>query len=334
MRIEYGTSSSNLNQKKYFTDGGLTAPTGTYSVNVVSLEANTTYYYRAVIQFGDKEYSGSVESFKTSAAQSVTTTGWLELPAGTAGSNQYRGAFGSGSSRNYSYLYDKTTYSSLWSAYPLIGAHFSGTQSAENWAYNPNIAEDYQVNVLKNSYGTNYEGASSYSRGHLVAAADRKTVASDRNQTYYVTNQVPQWQSGFNSGVWSSLEDDLRKLVDSSTDTLYIVTGPAYQKVGGSETIKYLDAKSTSIKPSRIPLPTYMWKAILKVKRTNGTVTSASAIGFWFTNESHTGGTYTSFIQTVDQIEQWTGFDLFANLPDSIEATAEANSDWTTFKNF
>jgi hypothetical protein len=33
-------------------------------------------------------------------------------------------------------------------------------------------------------------------------------------------------------------------------------------------------------------------------------------------------------------VEQWTGFDFFANLPDTIEASAERNSNWSTFQSF
>ena len=39
-----------------------------------------------------------------------------------------------------------------------------------------------------------------------------------------------------------------------------------------------------------------------------------------------------NFIKTA--IEQKTGFDFFANLPESLAASAEANVNWSTFKNF
>ena len=35
-----------------------------------------------------------------------------------------------------------------------------------------------------------------------------------------------------------------------------------------------------------------------------------------------------------DQVEQWTGFDFFANLPDGVEGLAESNTSWTSFSNF
>jgi endonuclease G len=72
---------------------------------------------------------------------------------------------------------------------------------------------------------------------------------------------------------------------------------------------------------------------VLKVEKSGNTVTSASTIGFWFEHKTYSDS-YTNYSTSVDQIEQWTGFDFFVNLPDNIENTAEKNTNWTTFKNF
>ena len=37
---------------------------------------------------------------------------------------------------------------------------------------------------------------------------------------------------------------------------------------------------------------------------------------------------------SVDQIEAWTGFDFFVNLPDPVETASESNTSWTAFENF
>ena len=41
-----------------------------------------------------------------------------------------------------------------------------------------------------------------------------------------------------------------------------------------------------------------------------------------------------NYAVSVDQIEQWTGFDFFVNVPDSYETMAETNSIWLEFHNF
>lgn len=296
-----------------------------------SLAPETTYYYQAVIELGGKEYRGEVKSFTTLQEEPVQKTpGWLEMPAASSGSDFFTESLGSGPSRNYSYLYDKTRYASLWEAYPLTKSHLSG-DGGGSWSYNPHIDQDLQINVKSSSYGSNYS-ASDYSRGHLVPAADRKESGKSQ-QVYYLTNQVPQLQNKFNDGIWNSLEGAVRALTNS-TDTVYVVTGVCFRKAGGSETIKTLTASSSSIKPASVPVANYFYKVILKVKRSGTTITSASTIGFWLEHKTYDSDSYSKYAVSVDQIEAWTGFDFFANLPDNIESAAETNTSWSSFQNF
>ena len=63
--------------------------------------------------------------------------------------------------------------------------------------------------------------------------------------------------------------------------------------------------------------------------------TSAKAIGFWYTNTAHSGNYYdSSYVKSVNEIEELTGLNFFVNLPDSIEESAESNTSWSTFQNF
>ena len=267
-----------------WTTVGLNSTTGTsgsFSATVSSLAASTTYEFQAYVteynestgSYEDKWASNTL-TFKTSDSQSTQdTTGWLELPAASSGSGFVESHFGVGTSRNYSYHYDTSYYTSLWVAYPLTASHISGSASTTTWNYNPNVDENYQINVKSNSYGTNY-GDDTYSRGHQIPAADRKCDNTMRGQTYYLTNQTPQDQNGFNSPMWSNLEQAVRDLT-SSTDTVYVVTGAAFKKVGETKTVKELYAQKTTVKPSTIYIPNYYWKALLIVTRSGGTVVSA-----------------------------------------------------------
>ena len=332
MRIKYGTSSGNLNGTAYYNDGGLNAGSGSWSVDVASLDPGTTYYYRAVIQVGSKDYYGEVKSFKTASATQVTfPADWLELPATVSGNSIYSGWFGSGDSRSYSYQYDASTYSCVWTAYPLKKEHTEGSANTSSWKFNPDVPEYAQIDVRSSSYNSLY-GVTQYSRGHLCPSADRKCDNTMRAPLYYVTNQVPQIQNGFNGGIWSSLENAIRDEA-GKTDVVYVVTGVAYNKVGESRTVNYLT--SDNAHPSRVPIANYFWKAVLKVKRdASGNVTSASAVGFWFEHKTYSGTNYASYAVSVDQLETWTGLDLFHNLPDSIESTCETNTSWSSFQNF
>ena len=346
----YGTTSGSLGEK--VTGDGIASSSGYFSCAVTGLEPSTKYYYKAYVLEWDAASSkyveryGSEQYFTTSEAPGYTPTGWLELPA-VMGSEDFVGQFyGSGSAvgsnRNYSYFYDYTYYASLWVAYPLCGTHKNGSASTSTWRYNPNVPTtpvNRQVKVRSDdgSYTSMY-GDATYSRGHQCPNADRKSDEEMNKQTYYVTNQTPQRQDNFNASIWSDLETAERSLVNSASDTVYVVTGPVYRTVGGSEQINYLHgASGKNTSPADLPIPNYYWKAFLKVKRNgSGGITSASAIGFWFVHKDYDSSieSYDQFAVSVNEIETRTGFDLFTNLSTALQSTAESNTSWSAFQSF
>ena len=255
----------------------------------------------------------------------MATESWLELPAEDKGvlyPNAVELKVESNGERNYTAYYDKSTYTSMWVAYTLKSSHMGSLSRPSKWYYNPLISESVQVNLCDHSY----EG-DTYSRGHLIPNGSRNGNEEMQKQTFYVTNSVPQIQNSFNGGIWNSLEGALQSVAKSGT-TLYIVTGVAFEKVGESRLVNYIKAKDDT---KSVPIPNYFYKVVLKVsKDSSGTVTSASTIGFWFENRAYSNSTYTNCSVSVDQVEQWTGFDFFANLPDTIESTAEKNASWSS----
>ena len=247
---------------------------------------------------------------------------WLELPGAATGGDYVVNTYYDGSTRNYTHLYDKKTYTSLWTAYALNSSHMGSLSRPGSWSYSPSIETAAQVNLKSSSYNDNY------SRGHMIPNASRNGNSTMQKQTFYVTNSVPQIQNNFNSGIWSSLENALQSI--GEREEIYIVTGVTFNKVGESKTIKYTTAKDDT---KNVPVPNYFYKVVLKVEKSGNTVTSASAIGFWFEHKTYSDN-YSNYAVSVDQIEQWTGFDFFVNLPDSVEAAAETNSNWSTFQGF
>lgn len=250
---------------------------------------------------------------------------WLELPAADNGVRYPNGVevtITSGGERNYTILYDKSTYTSMWVAYPLESKHMGGLKRPGSWSFNPLIDTEYQVDLRGSSY------VSGYSRGHLIPNGSRNGIKEMQKQTFYVTNSVPQIQDNFNGGIWNNLENALQSIADS--EKIYIVTGVLFSKVGESKTIKYTKAKDDT---KDVPVPNYFYKVVLKVTTNGGAVTSASTIGFWFEHKTYSDS-YTNYAVSVDQIEQWTGFDFFPNLPDSIENSVESNSSWSSFQSF
>lgn len=227
-----------------------------------------------------------------------------------------------GSNRNYTHLYDKATYTSLWTAYHLNASHMGSYSRPDEWSFSPKISQADQVDLCKSSY------KSTYSRGHMIPNASRNGIRNMQLQTFYVTNAVPQIQDNFNGGIWQKLEAALQSIAES--EEIYIVTGVAFSKAGETRSITYTAAKDDT---KKVPVPNYFYKVALKVNKSGNTVTSASAVGFWFEHKTYSD-TYDKHAVSVDQIEKWTGFDFFVNLPDHLESSAEANSSWTAFQKF
>ncbi|MBP3423650.1 MAG: DNA/RNA non-specific endonuclease [Alistipes sp.] len=270
---------------------------------------------------------------------------WLEIPAAMRGSEMggvttsalfmhtfYYGAENA-SNRNYTVCYDKGKMTTYWVAYPLNSSHIGSLDRTDVWTYVDNslLATEYQPNIVSGSYRSAASGGTNnYSRGHLLPSASRTATSLMNEQTFITVNQVPQIQDGFNGGVWMYLESAVRSARNGKT--IFVVTGTALQKGNGEAEEIGTMAKTYDRNGKEIPVPRYFYKVLLKVdSETNPT--TASAVGFWFTNQSSSSG-YESFAVSVDQIESKLGMDFFVNLPDALEQAVEKNTSWSTFSIF
>lgn len=229
-----------------------------------------------------------------------------------------------GEKRNYTVFYDTEMMAPLWTAYPLNSSHMGNTERPKDWYYNPDIDEKFQIKVCDGSY-TAYSG---YSRGHMCPNASRDGNRTMQLQTFYVTNQVPQVQDSFNSGIWSTLEGEVQKLANK--EEIFVTTGVSFHKGNETPQIQYISPKKHP--DQQVPIPPYFYKLVLRVKYVAASVTDASCIAFWFENRAYIQDKFHNHSCSVDQVEEWTGFDFFVNLPDEIENVAEAkNISWSQF---
>ena len=270
---------------------------------------------------------------------------WLEIPAvmsgqemgGVTTSDLFMHTFYYGSeaeeNRNFTVCYDKGKFTTYWVAYPLNSSHKGDVGRNDSWSYVSSslLSEEYQQNIVSGSYRSSSSGGTNnYSRGHLLPSNSRQRTLEMNQQTFLSVNLVPQIQNGFNGGVWMKLEAALQDI--SYNKDLYVVTGTALQKGDGQAEEIGTMARTYDKSGKEISVPRYFYKVVLKVDSATNP-TSASAIGFWFTNKSHST-TYDTFAVSVDEIEQKLGMDFFPNLPDALETAVEKNSSWNSFKNF
>lgn len=338
MGFLWGTSSSNLNNEAYVDPQ--TGASGTFQKALTSLNEGTTYYYKAFIaeydeSLGSYSYKyGAVKSFTTSTSGSTQGSGLqyltcYEMPAinlasqsgysdkgtetngkwwnyATTNSKQkvVTHTFTDGKQyRNFTALIDGTKKAPLWSAFVMHSDVYydDGVGRSGSWHTDPGIPEDWQQT-----------GVSGYSRGHFVASNYRQSCSDANKQTFFYTNQAPQYQTGFNDGVWNQLEQAVKANAPSGRDTLYVVVGVLYE---------------TSQTSEGVPVPSHFYKLLMKCSfNTSGTMTAANGVAYLFTNEAHNGMKYAEAATTIDAIEQRSGFDFFTNVPKTFQDAAEAMS--------
>ena len=68
---------------------------------------------------------------------------------------------------------------------------------------------------------------SGFARGHLAPAGDFQDDLIENEESFFLTNMIPQVQRCNNSGVWSQLEGMVRDWAVGYGE-LYVVTGPLY----------------------------------------------------------------------------------------------------------
>ena len=167
--------------------------------------------------------------------------------------------------------------------------------------------------VKKSSYNK-----SGYARGHHCPSADRTNTTEDNSATFLMTNMMPQAANN-NSGPWEKLEKYCRTLVFQGKE-LYIYAG-GYGSQG-------------TIDKGHVTIPFHTWKVIMVVDNGENDlsrVTSTTrliAVDMPNSNDqiSRTDN-WKMYRICVDSIEARTGFDIFSNVPVSIQAVIESVTD-------
>ena len=156
---------------------------------------------------------------------------------------------------------------------------------------------------------------SGYTRGHMAPAGDMAFSKDAMRESFYMSNMTPQVKE-FNGGIWRELEETVRDWAEQYGE-LYVVSGPVLK----SEQI------NTKIGRNEVSVPSYNYKVILY---NNGKDSKATA--YLMPNEKSTK-TIKNYQVTIDEIEDLTGIDFFADFLDpSIEQSIEANLDTKSWK--
>ena len=247
---------------------------------------------------GQDDGSGS-QSPGVSAGVDLKKASWLELPTmddPELGYYTHSFQMGGKTYRNYSFGWSQKDRVAIWVAYPLCPLYTNGNVGrTEAWALDPLLGEDSAA-----PFG-GYAG--DYARGHQLPSADRQCCYEANAQTFYGTNMTPQLNA-HNSGIWSELENKVRVIANKS-DTTYVVTGVIVSASSRKEKDSYGNS---------VTIPDAYFKVLLRYLRSS-TLTPWSAAAFYLEHRSYSESIGKQHSMSVDELEEMTGLDFFANLP-------------------
>ncbi|NIJ46310.1 endonuclease G [Wenyingzhuangia heitensis] len=200
----------------------------------------------------------------------------------------------------YSLDYNEEHEQANWVYYLLTSEFVNGTAKRKD-----NFKADKTI-TTESANLSDYK-KSGYDRGHLCPAADMKLNEQAMSETFLLSNMSPQLPS-FNRGEWKRLESQVRKWAIEE-DSIIVITGPVFKN------------NIAQIGKNKVTVPGAYYKVIYDLTKPQ----KMTAFIMPHTKEIKT---FTNYQTTVNKVEQETGIDFFAILPDELEENLEANSSW------
>jgi len=250
-------------------------------------------------------------------------TSRLEVPALKRGNVfvEHSTLEGQDSLVNYMLEYSPTHHLSRWVAFRFDASNRGIKVSRKSYNIEPQYPAD--PDLVGGLSDDAYFGG--FQHGHLCASHDRRYSREANDQTFYMSNMMPQ-SSNFNGDYWTIYENfvQTKGRSDSFADTLYVVKGGTLDQV----------RQNITVDGNVVPVPQYYWMALLRVKGS-----SYAAIGFWMEHRddypeiaaSQVNAEILEHAVTIDQLETLTGINFFPNLPDDVERSVElgfTSSSW------
>lgn len=201
--------------------------------------------------------------------------------------------------KGFELVFNENTRIPEWTAYELTAEETAGTAPrGRHYDIDPDI-----LGVQGNNDDYRNSG---WDRGHMVPAGDMKLDAQMMRESFYFSNICPQ-NRNLNGGDWKTLEE-LCRFYAQKYGKVYIVCGP----IVGNNMFGRLG-------PHQIVIPDAFFKVLL-VETAGG----YEAIGFIMKNEAG-HRPLTTYVKTIDEVEEITGLDFFSLLPKKVEIKVESS---------
>lgn len=188
-----------------------------------------------------------------------------------------------------------------WVAWELLASETEGDVGRYNTFWS-----DPDIEGCPSTYDYRNSG---YDRGHLCPAADQKWSSKAMEHCFSLANMCPQDHS-LNTGAWKTLEGKERIWAQRDS-SIIIISGPIYS-----------DGDRKRIGDAGVRVPGAFFKIFAAPQ-----LESPRGIAFIYPNMTAPGN-MENYVTTIDEVEQITGFDFLAVLPDDIENEIESKSSF------
>lgn len=219
----------------------------------------------------------------------------------------------------YALSYNKSKATANWVSWHVSAAWKGDAQRQNDFRPDSSLPQGWSA-VNTRDYTD-----SGFDRGHICPSDDRDGSVEENQETFLMTNIMPQAPDN-NRGVWKNLEEYGRRLVEQGYE-LYVIAGPYGQGGTGSNG----EAQTIGNK-NTIVVPKSVWKIIvvLPVGQNDlyriGTDTRVIAVNIPNTNQAGASN-WRDYRVSVDALEKLTGFDFLSDVPKDIQSVIEARVD-------
>ena len=297
---------------------GNTVTTRSTRLNTVSIEVNDTESARyGIYKTGGGSNRINIDNFEVvtntstggngDPARDSNLTFGNPSDAGSSSSNYFL------SKPDYTLSYNNNRGTSNWVSWHLSSAWRGSTPRCNCFEEDRTLPSDF-FRVSSSDYN-----GSGFDRGHICPSADRTYSDNGNENTFFMTNIAPQAPDN-NQKSWVGFENYLRSLLGENE--IHIISG-----ISGSGGTGRNGFRRT-IANGAVTVPDSFWKVALILPNgsddINRVSTSTRVLAINVPNDQNISTNWRDFRTSINAIENLTGYDLFENIPNSIESILEA----------
>jgi len=263
----------------------------------------------------------------------------------------------------YAVSYNDSLKTPNWASYKLDPSWLAPPGTERNGQFATDWSLPFDDITISKDYTAVGEKRTVAIKGHLVPNQDRgregrvtvieegtgtiteQRYSKDNLQTFLTTNVVPQPQQ---DTAWQALEGKINAFVRDTNNPndpndpnrhnkeVYVITGRA----GSSDLIRVprTDSNGSTTYPFNIDVPEVLWKVVLipdkpGLSPTDITKNNATSFGVLLPNIDHRPSKliWQDHVFSVNDIEQYTGYNFFSNIPTEVQEEIENNITLPTF---